>query len=129
MADAKDVSEFLEGGVGMPLNTGLKFLRIELTPVTPTGFRGKGAILGGGQVAVNGTPGHAKASSRFDLGAARLDEFDHSFSQVQRIGFHARKPTSLCPNVNMKCYSNLYQSGLPFHETGPTNSSDVSVRP
>jgi hypothetical protein len=34
-----------------------------------------------------------------------LDEVHHPFPQVQRISFHALKPVTLCPNVNMKCYS------------------------
>lgn len=104
MTDAKHLLEFLECRVRLSLNLGLKFLGIQLAPVAPTGFRGKVALLSGLQVPVNRTPRQAEASGRFDFGATRLDEFEHAFSQIQRIGFHARKPTILCPNINMKCY-------------------------
>jgi hypothetical protein len=105
MADAKDFLEFLEGGVGMFLDMPLEFLRIEFAPMTPTGFGSQRPGLHGVQVAVNGAPTQFKAPGGLGFGAARLDEFDHPFPQVQGISFHARKPAILCPNVNMKCYS------------------------
>jgi hypothetical protein len=104
MADAKHLLEFLEGGVGMLADMRLKLLGVQLAPVAPTLLRGEGTGLGGGQIPVNGTPRQGEAPGGLGLGAARLDELDHPFPQVQRIGFHARKPITLCPNVNVKCY-------------------------
>ena len=110
MTDAKHLLEFLEGRIRLPLNLGLQFLRIQLAPVSPTGFWGQVALLSGVQVPINRTPRQAEALGRLDLRAARLDEFDHAFPQIQRIGFHARKPARLCPNVNMKYYRRMLQS-------------------
>jgi hypothetical protein len=104
MADAKHTLEFLEGGVGMFFDVNLEFPRVEFSPVSPALLRGQRALLGGDQIPINRTPGQIKPPGRLDFGAARLDEFHHPFSQVQRISFHAHKPITLCPNVNMKCY-------------------------
>jgi len=106
MADAKDLLEFLEGGVRMFFDVPLEFLRVKFTPMTPTRFGGQRPGLPSGQIAVNGTPTEIKSPGRFGLGAARIDEFHHPFPQVQRISFHAHKPITLCPNVNMNCYNN-----------------------
>ena len=103
-ADAEHGLEFFERGVGVFFDVRLKFLRVELAPFSPTGFGGEGAGLDGGQIAVNGTAPQLKAPSGLGFGAARLDEFNHPFPQVQRIGFHAHYHISLCPNVNVKCY-------------------------
>jgi len=73
--------------------------------MAPTGFRGKRALLGGSQIAIDGAPAQLEAPSSLGLRTALLDEFDHPFSQLQRISFHARKPITLCANVNIKCYS------------------------
>ena len=105
MADAEGLLEFLEGGVGMFFDLSLEFLRVEFAPMTPTGFGGERPRLHGVQIAVNSAPTELKAPGGLGFGAARLDEFHHPFPQVQRISFHARKPITLCPNVNMKCYS------------------------
>ncbi len=105
MADAEGLLEFLEGGVGMFFDVNLELLRVEFAPVSPTGFGGQRPRFHGVQIAVNAAPSQFKAAGGLGLGAARLDEFHHPFPQVQRIGFHARKPITLCPNVNMKCYS------------------------
>ena len=104
MADLKDGSEFLERGLGMLFNVRLKFLRIECAPLAPAGFRGERPGLGGGEVAINRAPGQLEVAGRLDLGAARLKKLHHPFPQIQRISFHAHKPATLCPNVNMKCY-------------------------
>ena len=105
MADAKRFLEFLEGGVGMFFDMSLEFLRVEFAPMTPAGFGGERPRLHGVQIAVNGAPTQFKAPGSLGFGAAQLDEFHHPFPQVQRISFHARKPITLCPNVNMKFYS------------------------
>jgi hypothetical protein len=48
MANAEDLLDFLEGGVGMFLDVNLEFLRVELAPMSPARFRGHRALLGGG---------------------------------------------------------------------------------
>src|SRR5450759_957488 len=105
VADAKVFLEFLEGGIGMFLDVNLKFLRVEFPPVTPTGFGGQRSCFHGGQIAVNGAPTEFKAAGSLGFGAAAFDKFHHPFSQIQRICFHAFELTTLCANVNMKCYS------------------------
>ena len=107
MADAKHFLEFFEGGVGMFFDVNLEFLRVELAPMTPAGFGGQRPRLHGVQIAVNGAPTELKAPGCLGFGAARLDEFHHPFPQVQCISFHAHKPITPCPNVNMKCYIRL----------------------
>ena len=54
MADAKDLLQFLERGVRLVANVRLKFGRIELAPVAPTGLGGQGVRFGRGQIAVDG---------------------------------------------------------------------------
>ena len=105
MADAEDGLQFLEGGIGMLFDVRLELLGVELAPMTPTGFGGQRPRLPGVQIAVNGAAAEIKAAGGLGFGAARLDEFHHSFPQVQRIGFHAHNLISLCPNVNVKRYS------------------------
>ena len=104
VADAKDFLEFLEGGVGMFFDVNLEFLRVEFAPMTPTGFGSQRPRLRGVQIAVNGAPTEIKAPGGPGFGAARPDEFHHPFPQVQCISFHAHKPVTLCPIVNMKFY-------------------------
>jgi hypothetical protein len=104
MADAEDGLKFLEGGVGMLFDVNLKFLRVEFAPVAPDLFGGQRSRLGGGQITVDGAPTEVKVPGGFDFGAAFVDEFNHPFPQIQCTGFHAHKPITLCPNVNMKCY-------------------------
>ena len=104
MADAECLLEFLERGVGMLFDMNLEFLRVEFAPMSPTDLGCQRPCFHGGQIAVNGAPAKLKAAGGLGLGAARLNEFDHPFPQVQRISFHAHKRVSLCPNVNMKRY-------------------------
>ena len=108
MADAEGLLEFLERGVGMFLDLSLEFLRVEFAPMSPAGFGGQRPRLHGVQIPVNGTPTELKTPGGLGFGAARLDEVHHPFPQVQRISFHALKPVTLCPNVNMKCYSSSH---------------------
>ena len=105
MADTKYLLQFFERGVGVFLDLGTKFLRVELAPSSPTGFRSQCPLLDGIQIPINRTAGQIKPPGGLGLGTAALDEFDHSCSQVQRISFHAHKPIRICPNVNMKFYS------------------------
>jgi len=113
MADAKHLLEFLEGGVGMLLDVGAEFLRVELAPMTPAGFGGQRSLLGGGQIAVDGAATEVKAAGGLGFGTAGVDEFDHPFPQIQCIGFHAHKPVTICANVNMKCYITKYPRAKP----------------
>ena len=94
----------------MLFDLGLEFLRVEFAPVSPAGFRGQRAGFGGVQIPINGTPGQVEPPGGLGFGAARFDEVHHPFPQVQRICFHALKPITLCPNVNVKCYNtgNIY---------------------
>jgi len=77
MADARRVLDFLEGGVGMIFNMSLKFLRIEFSPMTLALFWGQRALLGGGQIPINGTSSQCIPSGGLGLGAAALNEFHH----------------------------------------------------
>ena len=104
MADTKDLLDFLEGGIGMFFDMRLELLGVELAPMPPALFRGQRALFGGDEIPINGTPSQIKPPGGLGFGAAALNEFHHPFPQVQRIGFHALKPITLCPNVNMKCY-------------------------
>src|SRR5271163_1475896 len=104
MAHAKHGLDFLERGIGMFFDMGLEFFGVELAPGSPTRFWRQGSLLGGDEIPINGTPRQVKPPAGLGLGTTALDEFHHPFPQVQRIGFHALKPSSLCPNVNMKCY-------------------------
>lgn len=79
MADAKDLLEFLESGIGMFLDVPLEFLRVELAPASPTGFRGQRSRPPGVQIAVNGAPSEFKAPGSLGFGATQLDEFHHPF--------------------------------------------------
>ena len=105
MADTEHGLNFFECGVGMFFDVRLEFFGVELAPMSPTRFRGQHPPFGGGQIPINGTPRQIKPPGGLGFGAARLDEFHHSFPQVQRIGFHAHNLISLCPNVNVKRYS------------------------
>jgi len=105
MTDPKDPLEFLQGGVGALLDVRLEFLGIEFAPVSPTLLGRQRAALRGGQIAIDRASAQVEAPGRLHFGAAVVDKFDHPFPQVERIGFHARKPIRLCANVNMKCYS------------------------
>ena len=80
MADVKDGLEFLERGVGMLFNVGLKFLGIELAPFSPGRFRGERPRLGGGQIAVDRAPRHGKAARRLGLGTAGLNKLEDPFA-------------------------------------------------
>jgi hypothetical protein len=105
MADTEGLLEFFERGVGMFFDVNLEFLRIKLAPGSPTGFRRQRPFLGGGQIPINRTSRQVKPPGGLGFGATARNEFHHPLPQVQRIGFHAHYPFSLCPNVNMKCYS------------------------
>ena len=107
MADAEHLLDFFEGGVRVFFDMGTEFLRVELAPGAPARFRRQRPLFGSFQIAINGTAGKIKTPGGFDFGSPALNEFHHPFPQVQRIGFHARKRISLCPNVNMKCYSHF----------------------
>jgi hypothetical protein len=89
MADGKHPLQFLEGGVGMPLDVNLEFLWVEFAPVAPAFLWGQRSGLRGGQIAVNRPPGEVKAPGGLDFGPTLVDELHHPFPQIQCIGFHA----------------------------------------
>ena len=104
MADAKHLLEFLEGGIGMLFDLDLEFLRVEFAPVSPACFRSQRAGFGGVQIPINGTPGQVKPpGGRF--WSERSKKEKNPSEEFTRISFHALRPITLCPNVNMKCYS------------------------
>ena len=79
MADGQAGGQFVEGGIRMFFDVGLKFFRVELAPCPPARFRGERAALGGGQIAVDGAPPQGKAAGGLNLGAARLQTFHNPF--------------------------------------------------
>lgn len=101
MTDLEHLLDFFEGGVGMFFDVGLKLCGVELAPLTPTLFRSERVGLSGRQIAVNRAPSQIKPPGSLSLGTTRIEEFDHPFPQVQRIGFHGHKPIRLCANVYM----------------------------
>ena len=110
MTDAKGSLEFPEGGIGMLADVGVEFLRVQFAPVAPAFLGGQRPGSHGVQITVNSASPQFKAPGGLGFGTAILDEFDHPFPQLQRISFHARKPITLCPNVNMKYYRRMLQS-------------------
>lgn len=80
MADGQGGGEFVERGVRLFFNVGRKFLGVELAPLAPARFRGQGARLGGGEVAIDRTPGHDKAAHGLSLGTPGLEKFDDPFA-------------------------------------------------
>ena len=88
MTDLEHLLDFLEGGVGMFFDVGAELFGVELAPFAPPRFRSERAGLGGRQIAVNRAPSQIKPPGSLSLGTARVEEFDHPFPQVQRIGFH-----------------------------------------
>ena len=105
MADTEHLLDFFEGGIGVFFDVGAEFLRVEFPPGSPARFRRQRPLFGGHQIPINGTAGQIEAPGSLDFRTPALNEFHHPFPQVQRIGFHARKPISLCPNVNVKWYN------------------------
>ena len=97
MADPEDLLDFLEGGVGMFFDMRPELFGVELAPMPPAGFRRQRPFFGGHQVAINGTAGQVKTPGGFNFGATALNEFDHPFPQVQRIGFHAPSLSAYVP--------------------------------
>lgn len=103
----------------MFFDVGLESVRVEFAPVSPAFFRGQRSRLGSGQITIDGAPPKAKAPGGLGFGTALVDEFHHPFPQIQCIGFQARKPISLCANVNMNCYRSEEDrlfAGTIFHD-------------
>ena len=89
MADAKDPLQFLERGGWLVADVRLKFGRIELAPVTPTGLGGQRVRFGGGQIAINGAFPQPKQPGGFSPRAAPGHKLPHPLPHIQRVGFHA----------------------------------------
>ena len=77
MTDTEDLLEFLERGVRMGFDMGLQFLRVELAPVSPAGFRGQGSRLSGRQIAVHRLPAQLKAAGGLGFGATAFNKLHH----------------------------------------------------
>lgn len=69
MTDAKHGLDFLERGVGMFFDMGLKLFGVQLAPFSPTGFGGEGAGLDGFQIPVNRTAPQPKTPDGLGFGA------------------------------------------------------------
>jgi hypothetical protein len=97
MADAKDPLQFLQRGVRLVADVGLKFGRIKLAPVAPTGLGGQGVRFGGGQVAIDGALAQPKNSGGLGPRAASGHKLHHPLAQIQRVGFHAHRLSFILP--------------------------------
>jgi hypothetical protein len=62
VADAEDLLEFLESGVGMFPDVCAEFEGVEFSPMTPACFGGQRSRMFGVQIAVNGASGEIEAS-------------------------------------------------------------------
>ena len=97
VADAKDLLQFLERGVGLLADVRLKLGRIELAPVAPTGLGGQGVRFGCGQVAIDGAFAQPKQPGGLGPRAAPGHKLHHPLAQIQRVGFHARSLSLILP--------------------------------
>ena len=80
MTDGKVGGEFLERGVRLLADVGLKFLGIKLAPFPPTRFRGERPRLGGGQIAIDRAAAEVEAARRLGLGTAGVKKLDDPFA-------------------------------------------------
>ena len=115
MAGAEDRLDFLADGIGMFFDKGRKFFEVELAPLPPNSFPGRACRVGRRPDSDKRNSAPTQIAGRPRLWRRRPGESSPPLPQVQRIGFPARKPSSLCPNVNMKCYRStaLRQVGQP----------------
>jgi hypothetical protein len=97
MTDAKDRLQFLQRGVGVMADVHLKFGRIELAPVAPTGLGCQRVRFGGGQVTIDGAFAQPKQPGGLGPRAARLHKLHHPLAQIQRVGFHALSLSLILP--------------------------------
>ena len=97
MADAKDPLQFLQRGVGMLADLGLKLGRVEFAPAAPTGLGGQGVRFGSGQVAIDGALAQPKKLGGLGPRAAPGHKLHHPLAQIQRVGFHAHSLPLILP--------------------------------
>jgi len=97
MADAKDLLQFWERGVGLLADVRLKFGRIELAPVTPTGLGSQPFRFGGGQIAINRAFAQPKEPGGLGPRAATSHKLHHPLAQIHRVGFHAHNLPHILP--------------------------------
>jgi hypothetical protein len=97
MADAKNSLQFLERGGGLVADVRLKFGRIELAPVTPTGLGGQRVRFGGGQIAINRAFAQPKKTGGLGPRAAPGHKLHHPLAQIHRVGFHALSLPHILP--------------------------------
>ena len=105
MADTKDLLQFLERGVRLVANLGLKFGRIKLAPTAPTGLGGQRVCFGGCQIAINRAFAQPKEPGGPGPRPAPGHILHHPLAQIQRVGFHGPQPITYTANVNVNCYS------------------------
>jgi hypothetical protein len=105
MAHAKGLPKFFERGIRMFLDVTPEFFRIQFSPMSPTDFGGQRTRFLGGQIAVHAAAADVKPPGGLTFCAAFLDELYHTFAQIKAVCFHAQQSTTLCANVNRKCYS------------------------
>ena len=97
MADAKGPLQFLQRGVRLVADVGLKSGRIQLAPVAPTGLGRQGVGFGGGEVAIDGALAQPKETGGLGPGAAPGNKLHHPLAQIQSVGFHARNLPPILP--------------------------------
>jgi hypothetical protein len=97
MADAKDLLQLLERGGWLVADVRLKFGRIKLAPVTPTGLGGQRVRFVGGQVAINRAFAQPKEPSGLDPRATPSHKLHHPLAQIHRVGFHAHSLSLVLP--------------------------------
>jgi hypothetical protein len=97
VADAKDPLQFLQRGVGLVADVRLKFGRIELAPVAPTGLGCQGVRFGRSQVAIDGAFAQPEKPGGLGSRAAPGHKFHHPLAQIQRVGFHAHSLSLILP--------------------------------
>ena len=96
MADAKDLLQFLQRGVRLVADVDLKFGRIKLAPMAPTGLGCQCPRLDQRQIVIDRLAGDAEALCRLDFAAASVDKTHDPFPQIKAISFH---PFSLPQSV------------------------------
>ena len=74
MADAENILQFFERGVGMFLNMSLEFLRIQFAPVAPSLFRSERAFFGGVQIAIDGAATQIEPACGLGFGATFVEK-------------------------------------------------------
>ena len=97
VADAKDPLQFLKRGLRLVADVRLKFGRIELAPVAPTGLGGQRVGFDRGQVAIDGAFAQPEKPGSLGPRAAPGHKLHHPLPQIHRVGFHAHSLSLILP--------------------------------